>query len=110
MKFGLSTITIHKIQSLFRHYPQIEEVIIYGSRAKGSFRAGSDIDIVVKGTKITDEIRSKVWLELDALNTPYQFDLGVYHLIQNNALLDHIQRVGKTLYTNDDLINTMVNE
>ncbi|MCW0484384.1 nucleotidyltransferase domain-containing protein [Gaoshiqia sediminis] len=50
MKFGLSETTISLLCSVFENYPEIEEVIIYGSRAKGNYREGSDIDITLKGT------------------------------------------------------------
>lgn len=45
--FGLSSATIKKIQSVFRNHNAVERVIIYGSRAKGDYSAGSDIDLVM---------------------------------------------------------------
>jgi len=64
MRFGLTEDTIEKFHSVFRKYPEIEEVIIYGSRAKGNYREGSDIDLTLKGEELTEAIRSKVWLDL----------------------------------------------
>ena len=46
MKFGLKEKTITDIQSVFATVPEIEKAIIYGSRAKGNFKNGSDIDIL----------------------------------------------------------------
>lgn len=98
MNFGLSEKTINKLLSVFVKYPEIEEVIIYGSRAKGNYREGSDIDLCLKGLGVTEKIRSRVWLDIDDLNTPYLVDLAVYHLLTSQSLLEHIDRVGKTLY------------
>lgn len=49
MKFGLKDETIEHVHDVFSRFPQIEEVIIYGSRAKGTYRNGSDIDLTNGG-------------------------------------------------------------
>ena len=98
MKFGLRSETINKICSVFLKYPAIEQVIIYGSSAKGNYRAGSDIDLTLKGENVTDAIRSQVWLDIDDLNTPYLFDISVFHLLRADDLIEHINRVGQVFY------------
>lgn len=98
MKFGLDQDTIDKINSVFVKYPAIEEVVIYGSRAKGNYREGSDIDITLKGKEVNDRTRADVWLDIDDLNTPYLFDISVFHTLDSNSLLEHINRVGKIFY------------
>ncbi|MFP5040044.1 nucleotidyltransferase domain-containing protein [Parasediminibacterium sp. JCM 36343] len=98
MKFGLTETTIDKINSVFLKYPEIEEVVIYGSRAKGNYREGSDIDITIKGEKVTDRTRSNVSLDIDDLNTPYLFDISVFHLLNAESLTNHINRLGQMLY------------
>lgn len=98
MNFGLDTITLDKLNAVFKNYPEIEEVIIYGSRAKGNYREGSDIDITLKGIHVTDKTRSNVWLGIDDLNTPYLFDISVYNTLTSLSLIEHINRVGKTFY------------
>ena len=98
MKFGLDQTTINKINSVFIKYPEIEEVIIYGSRAKGNFREGSDIDITIKGIRVTDRTRSNVWLDIDDLNTPYLFDISVFETLNSASLVEHINRVGQVFY------------
>ncbi|MFM2376248.1 MAG: hypothetical protein RLZZ165_1345 [Bacteroidota bacterium] len=102
MKFGLDEKTIDKIHSVFRKYPEIEEVILYGSRARGNYREGSDIDLTLKGRDVTEATRSNVGLDLDDLNTPYLFDLSVFHTLHTDHLLDHIHRVGQTFYKNEN--------
>ena len=73
-------------------------VIIYGSRAKGNYREGSDIDITLKGEMLTQAIYSKINQEIDDLNTPYLFDISVYHFLSSDSLKKHIDRVGLVFY------------
>jgi predicted nucleotidyltransferase len=101
MKFGLSVNTIDRINSVFKKYPEIEQVIIYGSRAKGNYREGSDIDITLKGENLNDRILSKVKSEIDDLNTPYLFDISVFQGLVSCSLIEHINRVGLLLYIKD---------
>ena len=98
MNFGLSEKTINKINSVFEKHLEIDEVIIYGSRAKGNFREGSDIDITLKGKTISYTILSKINQEIDDLNTPYLFDISVFETLESKDFIDHVNRVGKTFY------------
>lgn len=98
MSFGLSDNTIDKMSGVFTNYPQIEEVIIYGSRAKGNFREGSDIDICLKGDLLSEEICSRIWLDLDDLDLVYLIDLSLQKSLSSESLLKHIDRVGKFFY------------
>ncbi|WP_396165806.1 nucleotidyltransferase domain-containing protein [Flavobacterium sp.] len=98
MKFGLTEKTINKINSIFEKIPEIDEVIIYGSRAKGNFREGSDIDITLKGNAISSNYLSKINQEIDELNTPYLFDISIFDKLESQELIEHINRVGQTFY------------
>ena len=98
MRFGLTDTTIDDINKIFSKYRQIDEVILYGSRAKGTHRKGSDIDLTLKGKNLNLHILSKISDELDDLLTPYQFDLSIFNDIDNQNLLDHIKRVGIKFY------------
>lgn len=75
----------------------IDEVVIYGSRAKGNYREGSDIDITLKGD-ITKEDLNKLWHRLDDSFIPYKFDISIFKDLKSESLIEHIQRVGKTFY------------
>jgi uncharacterized protein len=75
VKFGLSYETINKINSVFASHPEVEEVILFGSRAKGTYREGSDIDITLKGCSLNEYIKSQIIIENDELDTPYLFDI-----------------------------------
>ncbi len=93
-RFGLSENTRRKILSVLAQYPHIDETIIYGSRALGAFRQGSDIDLCLKGDKVNLQELNRIAQELDDLDLPYQFDITACHMIDNDDLLDHIKRVG----------------
>lgn len=97
-KFGLKQVTIEKICGVFSAHPEIEQVIIYGSRAKGNYRDGSDIDLTIKGEGVSLSQLLKIENELDDLLLPYKIDLSLLHKIDDPDLLDHIRRVGVVFY------------
>jgi predicted nucleotidyltransferase len=97
-KFGLNNHVIDLIQKVFSNYSQVEKVIIYGSRAKGSYKNGSDIDLTLIGNNIDLNILNQISLDLDDLLLPYTFDLSIYRFIDNPDMISHIQRVGKQFY------------
>jgi predicted nucleotidyltransferase len=96
--FGLNIKVIEQIHTVFKKYPEIQSAIIYGSRAKGLFRKGSDIDLVLKGEKLNLEILLKVENEIDELLLPYKIDLSLFQHIDNDDFLEHVNRVGKIFY------------
>lgn len=102
MKFGLKEEMLQKIRQVFSRSPEVEEVVLYGSRAKGNYKPGSDVDLTLKGTKVDLSVLNKISLELDDLLLPYTFDLSIYHHLDNTELVDHIQRVGILFYKKND--------
>lgn len=102
LKFGLKQTTIDKINGVFRLHPEIEKVVIYGSRAKGNYRPGSDIDITLFGENITRDTLSKLDWEIDDLNTPYLFDISIYTKLNAPSLQEQIDRVGQVFYTKEN--------
>lgn len=98
MRFGLKEKSIEQIIECLRTFPEITEAIIYGSRAKGNYKIDSDIDLTIKGPELSLSIQFKLANKLDDLLLPYQFDLSVYHQINNPDLIEHIKRVGQTFY------------
>ncbi len=96
-KFGLSEGVLQLMCDLFAEYDDIDEVKIYGSRAFGNCGHASDIDLAfyTKSKKhLTEELQEK----LDALPTPYLFDVTNYHKIRHKPLKDNIDKVSKTMY------------
>src|SRR5580693_1134968 len=98
MEFGLSDIVIERINNVFSKEPKIETVIIFGSRAKGNFKPGSDIDFALKGDGITHNDNLNISRMLDELNLPYLIDLINYNSITDKDVVEHIDRVGKVFY------------
>ena len=98
MKYGLSDRTLQKIREVFSHYPQIERAILYGSRATGTYRNGSDIDLTLCGSELTHSLLSRLDTELDDLLLPYTIDLSVFDRIRNPKLVEQINRVGVNFY------------
>tara|TARA_R110000868_G_scaffold247587_4_gene503982 strand:- start:297 stop:614 length:318 start_codon:yes stop_codon:yes gene_type:complete len=101
MKYGLSAQNINAINSIFRQYPAVSEVILYGSRAKGNFRNGSDIDLTMLGNELDLTTQLRIENALDDLLLPYKIDLSVKAHIENPDLIDHIERVGLTFYSKE---------
>lgn len=92
---GLNTQTLELIKSCFEQYPNIVWVKIYGSRAKGDYKRGSDIDLAFS-SPVNDA--AKLLGALDNLPLPYLFDVTHYESLQNQALKEHIDRVGILVY------------
>ncbi len=98
MKYGLSEASIAQICTVLEAYYQIDLAILYGSRAKGNFREGSDIDLTLCGKSIDLTTLNRIADQMDDLLLPYKIDLSILDTIKNDALLDHIQRVGVVFY------------
>lgn len=99
MQFGLSNKTLKSLKQIFGKYGQISEVILYGSRAKGNFTEGSDIDLTIVGNNIDFSTLRNLSDDIDNLFLPYLVDISIHNTITNTQLLEHIKRVGKTIYT-----------
>lgn len=108
MKFGLNKYTRDLINSVFKEYPEVNRVLIYGSRAKGNYREGSDIDLTMVGTEISNELLSQISNELYDLHTPYLFDVSLYDKIDSHGLKEQIERVGKVFYEKEKLLTAEV--
>jgi len=98
LRFGLSEETIQSLYSIFSCYPEIDQVILYGSRAKGTFREGSDIDLTIKGSLLSLQQLNHIENAIDDLLLPYLFDISLFSFIDNPGLVNHINRVGKVFY------------
>lgn len=98
-RFGLKETTIQKICGVFVKYPQVEKAILYGSRAKGNYKNGSDIDLTLFGEEnLTLDVLYQIMEEIDDLLLPYMFDLSIFQQISDPDLIDHIRRVGVVFY------------
>lgn len=98
MNHGLTAVTVAKIHEVLSRHAEVERAVLYGSRAKGNFKPGSDIDLTLIGHRLDERIRSRIDEELDDLMLPYKIDLSLFAHLTHAGLVDHIQRVGMPLY------------
>ena len=99
MKFGLSDMVIKELQEVFRRHKNIQKVLIFGSRSKGNFRPGSDIDLAVIGKDIDYNQLLTIRCEIDDLDMIYTIDLLDYQKEVGTPIGDHIDRVGQVFYS-----------
>ena len=78
--------------------PEVEEAIIYGSRARGTNHIASDIDITLKGKALTYLQLALLDAKIEELYLPYFVDLSLFSMLKNPDLLESINREGKVLY------------
>lgn len=105
MKYGLSEQTIEQIHAVLRRHPQVQRAVLYGSRAKGCAKPGSDIDLtLVGGDDLTLDVLYRISWELEELPLPYTVDLSLFHQIDDPELVEHIRRVGVVFYERDSSI------
>lgn len=97
-RFGLSETVLDKICSVFAQHPEVEQALLYGSRAKGNFKRGSDIDLTLLGPSLSEQLLLRLMAELDDLLLPYMIDLSIYAAITHPDLREHIERVGQIIY------------
>lgn len=98
-KLGLSPEVVAALQNELARTPNLQQAQVYGSRAKGNYRTGSDIDMALFGADLSPQHLLALENRLDDLLLPYQIDLCHFDTLQNPALIDHIQRMGITIYT-----------
>lgn len=96
---GLTVDDLQVISHVFSEQPAVKNAILFGSRAKGNFRQGSDIDIALTGESITFQDVSRLsYILNEETNLPYKIDLLNYHTITEPDLKAHIDRIGIEIY------------
>ncbi|MFZ5519007.1 MAG: nucleotidyltransferase domain-containing protein [Candidatus Zhuqueibacterota bacterium] len=98
-RFGLEESDIRAICGVLANYPQVEQAVLYGSRAKGNYKNGSDIDLTLRGgADLTLTVLYQIMNEIDDLLLPYMIDLSLFSQLHDSDVLDHIQRAGVAFY------------
>ena len=97
--FGLKDSDLVIIREVLKGFPEIEEAVLYGSRAKGNHKTGSDVDLALKGSDTARAVTSIWGILNDESPLPYFFDVLSYEQISNPDLKEHIDRVGISIYS-----------
>ena len=99
MTFGLRDTDLIYMTNLFRQHPDIEQVWVYGSRAKGTNRPGSDVDLALIGPDVARSTVSHIHFVLEEDSPmPFFFDVTHWDSLSNQTLKDEIKRTGKLFY------------
>ena len=96
--YGLSDTVVADICSVFQRFPDIEEVLIFGSRAKGSYSEGSDIELAAIGKNLTFNQLMDINIQIEDLGLLYKVDVVDYNKNIGTPIGEHINRVGKPFY------------
>lgn len=108
MKYGITDKEWEKVFSTLSHFPNIQKAILFGSRAKGTNKPFSDVDIALVGDNLSINDLLNLKTEIDDLLLPYEFDFGIYKDLKNPELISHIDRRGIELYNRTSIGNTCV--
>ncbi len=98
MTFGLSDTNLHELRTILTAFPHIEQAVIYGSRARGDHRRGSDVDLALKGTALTRRDIALLDAKLEESYIPYFFDTCIYAQISDPVFRASIDRDGIIIY------------
>lgn len=102
-EFGLPDATLLRIRQILADCPAVEKAVLYGSRAMGTHRPGSDIDLTLFGEQLHPSHLAHIARQLDESPIPYQVDLSLWNQLDLPALREHIQRVGQPLYQREHM-------
>jgi predicted nucleotidyltransferase len=98
--YGISEKTYRLLLETFNRFSEINEVLIFGSRAKGNYRNGSDIDLAIKGENVDPSLIFKLKnLFNERLPIPYKVDVVGFNYLTHKKLKDHITRRGKLIFS-----------
>ena len=96
--FGLTSTELEELNSIIQSFHEIESAIIFGSRAKGTFKPGSDVDIAISGKKIDHSVVTRLSNQLNEETTfPYFFDILDLNTIKSEEMRTHIAQYGREI-------------
>ncbi len=98
MSFGISSASLNKLITLFKQSPNITEVKLYGSRAIGTYKDGSDIDITIMNSAFSYDDLLNLTNRIDDLLIPYKVDISIFNTLDNEELIEHINKHGVFFY------------
>jgi predicted nucleotidyltransferase len=98
-EFGLTEREMEVTIQILRARPEVKRGHIFGSRARGTFHAGSDIDLAIMNENVDNKLVLQLSSDFQESALPYSVDIANYHCLENTAFKDHIDRVGKLFYS-----------
>lgn len=102
--FGLTGQALGEIVRCIEKRDTVREALIFGSRAKGTFTPGSDVDIALRGPSVSHQDVLEIAYELNEEGyLPWRFDILDYNTIDNSCLREHIDRAGKIIFRNQQI-------
>ena len=108
---GLTEADVAEMRAVFGEFPEIEQVFVFGSRAKGNYRNGSDVDLALKGPSLSYGLINQVsYLLNEESRMPYSFDVLQFETLTNVELIEHINRVGVCIYSGGELLGFVGDE
>ena len=96
--YGMTDDELNLLCSLFARQKEIEQVILYGSRVKGTHKPFSDVDITLLGFRLTRTHLNRLSSDIDESSLPYSFDISIFSQLSNPALIEQIEETGVVLY------------
>jgi len=100
----LSRQVVESIQDVLAHFPEVRRAVLFGSRAKGTAKQGSDIDLALYGEGLDWRVLGRIDDELDDLLLPYTFSLLHHDARTDSEVAAHIERVGVPFYHHESAV------
>ena len=101
MNHGLKDETLERVRRILATFPAIDRAVLYGSRAMGTYKSGSDIDLTLFGKDVDRELCAEVAMMFQASLVPFKVDVSAFELLTHEGLKDHIRRRGVVLFDRD---------
>jgi uncharacterized protein len=99
VQFGLPDDVLPRLLAVLSNNRKVKQITLFGSRAKGNSRDGSDIDLCLDGDALSQKDLAELDASIDDLLLPWKVDIAVRQQIDNPELIAHIERVGVMLFS-----------
>lgn len=90
-----------KIRQVLASHPEVERAVLFGSRATGTYRPGSDVDLALAGDDLTHSDLGAIGAAMEATTVPQMVDLVLWNSIGSQVLVDHIRNFGVEFYVRE---------
>lgn len=94
----INEILLKDLQNIFNKYDEVDNVVLFGSRARGDNKVNSDIDLCLFGERLTHLTFSKISMDIEELNTPLSFDILNFNELNKKELVKNILTEGIEIY------------